>query len=401
MKYGMVSILIPKEYEAKFLQDSRNTMQDAANALQWHLYNGLCENLGEKIPLFNLLPCGSFPQYCKKAFIPNFTFDKNGKNLGFCNIKLIRNFFRTLSLKKALKDWCQADSEQKTLFVYTVSNALLAAVAAVKKKNPEVRVCAIVADLPNMSNLSSKKGFLLRLFLAHKAKESYSLLSAVDSFVLLTQHMAEYMKLYQPYCVMEGISTAQSEFPGPVYDNKIKTVFYSGTLHRKFGVLHLVKAFQQIDCSDYRLVLCGTGDCESEIKAAAKQDNRIQYCGQLPRVEVLKLQTQATVLVNPRQNNEKYTKYSFPSKNLEYLSSGIPLVAYKLDGIPDEYDDYILYVEDDRVESLSQKIIEVCQKTSQERWDIGTKARSFVTEQKNEFVQTRKILDWLNDGVHA
>lgn len=397
MKYGMVSVLIPKEYETAFFHDSRNTMQDAASALQWHLYNGLCENLGERIPLFNVLPCGSFPQYCKRAVIPQFSFDENGNNLGFCNIKLIRNFFRTAALKRALRIWCQTDSEPKTLFVYTVSHALLAAVAAVKKKHPEVRVCAIVADLPDMSNLSSNKSLLLRLFSAHKAKESYSLLSVIDSFVLLTKHMADYMKLYQPYCVMEGIATAQSEFSESVYEDKIKIVFYAGTLHRKFGVLHLLKAFQLINSSDYRLVLCGTGDCEGDIKAAAELDNRIQFFGQLPRSEVLKLLTQATVLVNPRQNNEEFTKYSFPSKNLEYLSSGIPLVAYKLDGIPDEYDEYILYVGDQDVGALSRKIVEVCQKTNQERQAIGIKARTFVTEQKNEVVQTRKILDLLNN----
>ena len=28
---------------------------------------------------------------------------------------------------------------------------------------------------------------------------------------------------------------------------------------------------------------------------------------------------QADVLVNPRQNDDEYTKYSFPSKNIEYL----------------------------------------------------------------------------------
>ena len=38
--------------------------------------------------------------------------------------------------------------------------------------------------------------------------------------------------------------------------------------------------------------------------------------------------------VNPRQNNEEFTKYSFPSKTMEYLASGVPVVAYKLDGIP-------------------------------------------------------------------
>lgn len=398
MKYAMVSMLIPKEYEETFLRDGKKTMQDAASVLQWHIYNGLCENLGTKIPLFNILPCGSFPQYSKKVFVPKFSFDQEGKNLGFCNIKLIRNVFRTETLKSMLYNWCCSDQEPKTLFVYTLSHPILSAVAAIKRHFPEVRVCAIVADLPDMSNLSSDKSLIHRIFATYRAKKSYARLSAVDYFALLTKHMAEYMSLYQPYCVMEGIATAQDEFSEPAYDSEIKTVFYGGTLHRRFGVLHLLEAFQQITEQNYRLILCGTGDCEEEIKMAAEKDCRIQFYGQKPRAEVLKLQAQSTVLVNPRQNNEVFTKYSFPSKNLEYLSSGIPVVAYKLDGIPDEYDEYILYVEGNDAESLTRKIIETCEKTSQERKAIGMKARDFVTKQKNQTIQTGKILALLNGG---
>lgn len=43
----------------------------------------------------------------------------------------------------------------------------------------------------------------------------------------------------------------------------------------------------------------------------------------------------ADVLVNPRQNDDEYTKYSFPSKNIEYLMTGNAVMAYMLDGIPE------------------------------------------------------------------
>ena len=52
-----------------------------------------------------------------------------------------------------------------------------------------------------------------------------------------------------------------------------------------------------------------------------------------------------------------------------------------------EYDDYILYVEDDDIASLTQKIVNVCELSDAEREAIGQKARLFVTEQKNEIVQ--------------
>lgn len=106
----------------------------------------------------------------------------------------------------------------------------------------------------------------------------------------------------------------------------------------------------------------------------------------------MELQKQATVLVNPRQNNEEFSKYSFPSKTMEYLSSGVPVVAYKLDGMPDEYDSYIQYVEDNAIESLKEKLVEVCELSEEERQNLGSAGRAFVLTEKNSTVQVKKIV---------
>ena len=58
------------------------------------------------------------------------------------------------------------------------------------------------------------------------------------------------------------------------------------------------------------------------------------------------------VLVNPRQNISDYTKYSFPSKIIDYLSCGKPVVAYLLDGMPEIYKSFIFSVSDNSIDSL-------------------------------------------------
>lgn len=398
-EYVFLSHMIPANLKEAVYNNARNNMQDAADALQWHIYNGLCQNLNQEIKIFNLLPISSYPQYYNEAFIKESVFDTQynceNVNIGFCNIKLMRERSKQINVYKTLRKWISVNDMPKTVFIYTASSAFLRAIKKLKKKY-DIEVCVIIADLPDMNNLSSKKGWIMNWYEKYFSGKTYELLSYVDSYVLLTEHMAEYMHIQQPYCVMEGIATATEEFNIPNYDNEIKTVFYAGTLHRKFGVLNLVEAFMQVPSPEYQLILCGAGDCEQEIVEAVQKDSRIKFYGQLPRAEVLKLQSSSTVLVNPRQNNEEFTRYSFPSKNLEYLSSGIPFIAYKLDGIPDEYDDYIQYVEDNTIRTLTKKIVEVCEKTSQERKEIGTRGREFVSCQKNEVIQTQKILSILS-----
>lgn len=394
MEYAFLTMLIPEQMAEEVANRSTRNMQDAANALQWHLYEGFCANFQEPITLFNVLPVGSFPQYYSKPFIKKTVFDDEANqghvNIGFCNVKLVRKWNQPKQIFAQLKKWCEKNKGDKTLFVYTVSAPFMTAVAKLKKRFPELRVCAIIADLPDMSSLSTNKSLLQRLFEKKLAADSYSAIGCVDAFVLLTRQMADYMKIDKPFVVMEGIST----FTEPQEKKEcsdLKTILYTGTLHKRFGVLNLVEAFRAIDDPNYRLVICGVGDCETEIAQYARDDSRIAFKGQLKREDVLKLQQEATVLVNPRQNNEEFTKYSFPSKNLEYLSSGIPLVAYKLDGIPDEYDEYINYVEDNSIEALRDKLIDVCEDVNGLARKCAVKAVSFVRVEKNAQKQTLKI----------
>lgn len=44
----------------------------------------------------------------------------------------------------------------------------------------------------------------------------------------------------------------------------------------------------------------------------------------VPNSGVLKAQSESEILVNPRNDNNEFTKYSFPSKVIEYLGSGTP-----------------------------------------------------------------------------
>lgn len=399
-----LSHLIPKEYDEQIELYSKSNMQDAANVLQWHLIDGLNYHLHKKMDVINLMLIGSYPQYYKKAFIRESTFDINsqnsGVNIGFCNLKYIRRYSIEKKLYVKVKQWCEQNKQSsRIIIVYSLHPIILKVLSKIKTQ--DTSICAIVADLPNMINLSSKTGLIRRVVQDKISSDAYGYLKNVDKFVFLTKHMSDYLHNDKPYCIMEGISTNLFEdFDENEMDEMdVKTIVYTGTLHRKFGVLHLLEAFSKISCEKYRLVICGSGDSEKEIRKAAKEDSRIIFKGQCSRKDVLKLQKNATVLVNPRMNVEEFTKYSFPSKNMEYMSSGTPVVAYKLDGIPDEYDEYIVFVQDNKVESLTQVLINICELSLEERQIIGEKAKRFVLESKNEIVQTKGILELLDYSI--
>ncbi len=395
MHYAFLTTLVPDSLKEEVSTNASKTMQDAATALELHIHEGLCKNLHINVPVFNVLPISSYPKYYKKCFIKNENFSANGfsnqKNIGFCNLKGVRVKSKAHNVYRYLDKWCFGHNGEKILFMYTISAGFMSAAFRLKAKYHDLKICAIIADLPNMTLLGKNASWIDKVSAIFLAKKSFLTQGCVDYYVLLTKQMADYMSIKKPFCVMEGIAT---EFPKiEVKQSSSKTILYAGTLHQKFGVRNLVDAFGSIPDKNFQLIICGVGDSESYIQEKSRNDKRIVFLGRQPRKKILELIQSASVLVNPRQNNEEFTKYSFPSKNLEYLSSGIPFVAYKLDGIPDEYDDYINYVEDNSIETLKNKIIEVAEDKEYRFKAKAQNAVKFVMQEKSAVPQTKKILN--------
>ena len=94
-------------------------------------------------------------------------------------------------------------------------------------------------------------------------------------------------------------------------------------------------------------------------------------------------------------NSEEYTKYSFPSKIMEYVSTGKPTICYKLDGIPDEYDNILIFPMDNSIESLSQCIVDVSNYNEKQMNEIYLKSRNIMLEKspRNTIIKIFRMIE--------
>ena len=193
----------------------------------------------------------------------------------------------------------------------------------------------------------------------------------------------------RPYTVVEGIANSTPKIPAKA---EKKSILYTGTLHRQFGILTLLEAFSLIEDPEAELWICGGGDAKEEVEKAAQTDSRIKFFGYVTKDTVTELQQKAFMLINPRQNEGEYTKYSFPSKTMEYMLSGKPVLMYRLDGIPAEYDPYLNYVDGNSAEDMKNAILKVLSSETKIQERAQAAAR-FVFENKNSAVQAKKIIE--------
>ena len=388
MKVVFESYLYPEENINDYKDKSKCILDYAAHNLCKAIYDGLKYN-DVSVRLVNVPNIGSFPSYYKRPFVRGAKI-KDGTSPSFCNITILKRLVIRHLLYKQICSEIQRDySDNTVLLLYNYR--CLPFIQKLKERWPNLKVVLIVTDLPGYmimapSRLMEIGGKLL------KKKQSIANLDLVDGLVLLAPQMKERLRINIPWVQVEGIYNTDLKV-GYVEKNPNKVVLYTGNLGLRYGLGKLLEAFNAIEDNNYRLWICGDGDGKQEVLRYTALDERIEYKGVLPREKVLRLQKEATILINPRDSKDEYTKYSFPSKTMEYLASGTPVVMSHLPSIPEEYDSYIFYVDDETVDGYRRKIVEVCSKSTEELMEFGKEASSFVYNNKTPKPQVKKILD--------
>ena len=377
-----------------FLKNSHRGYQFAAQNLQESLIAGFVENEANlnvlTIPALSTYPQGyQSPKVGDADYI--FKGKKLGKSFGYLNLPLINHANRK-KVAAYIDDWYAGTEGKRVIFVYALLEQQMSIAIEAKQRHPDVKLCVIVPDLPRFMGCNK---YYKMLGLQDKAICSINAnLKQFDSLVVLAEPMVADLGMEEkPYTVVEGIYSGGFEKASEKYKEKV--LLYTGGLYHRYGIDDLLEAFHRTSDSDLRLWLCGKGDAVSLIEEYQAKDERIVYKGTVAREEALAYQRAATALVNPRHSNEVFTRFSFPSKTIEYMASGTPCLMCHLESIPQEYDEYLLYFDDETVDGMSRKISEVAGMSAGLLSSLGEKASEFVKNNKTAICQVAKVIDFL------
>ena len=306
--------------------------------------------------------------------------------------RLERSFDKKHFAKQFMNQWSKDYPDGIVVIDALKPGALEFSKEAYRQK---LRVYSIITDFVDF--LEDKNASLRRkVFNFIRRAQFYKQFSYTYGFVLLTKPMLEKLKVgKRKYVVADGICDSGANITA--VKSKLKSekiVFlYSGALSRQFGLHNLVNGFIAANIENAELHLYGTGDYVEELLGVCRQCDSVKYFGTVPNEVMVQKQVEATFLVNPRPVGDEYTKYSFPSKNIEYMRSGRPLITTKLPCITRDYDQYVYYFDDDTAQGIaaSLKRCSLIESTELER--VGKEAQYFIISEKNNAVQAKKILN--------
>ena len=308
----------------------------------------------------------------------------------FFNVKLLRElsvlfgvFFKVLCLK---------GNKKNTVVICDGLNvaASMGAIPAATLRG--FKTVGIVTDVPEHLSYSRKVTLSQKINLA--------VMRRFKSYLLLTEQMSEVVNpKKRPYIVMEGHVDQSMAAKENALDGKYEkqVILYAGSLMEIYGIGNLVEGFLTAQLPNAELHIYGSGDYTEKLKKQAEGNKAVRYFGVAPNCDIVEAELAATLLVNPRPTNEDYTKYSFPSKNMEYMASGTPVLTTKLPGMPEEYYPYVYLLEEESAEGIAKALKEILSKPTEELAQKGAAAKKFVMEKKNYISQAKKLLDMLNN----
>ncbi len=310
-------------------------------------------------------------------------------HLPVINIPVLKNAFITLS---AFFKTLFLSKKGESLVICDILNISVSIGARLAAKVAGVPAVGIVTDVPSFLSSDSKK---------LSVKINNRLMNSFDSYVFLTDAMKDVVNCKnKKYVVIEGLVDSEMQAVQNTIENKSaqKVCIYAGGIQKIYGIKYLTEAFIMSDIENCEFHIYGDGDFKDELIQICKTHKNIKYFGIKPNDYIVTQQLKATLLINPRPTNQEFVKYSFPSKNMEYMVSGTPILTTRLPGMPKEYYPYIYTIDNEDKYALAETLKKILLKSPEELHAFGKAAKEWVLKEKNNIVQAKKIIDMINNS---
>ena len=375
--------------------------QKLPQAQKYHnlLMQGLATVTDGKLTAISAYPVNG--QWTKKLHFSREEETVNGIHYiygAFWNRNVLRQISRKQGAIREIGKLCKTNPD--CVIVCDVLNFSLAEAARACGKKYGIPVLGIVTDVPGHSSGARRKtlSFINRQISKFGSRIVAKSLKEYDGYLLLTEAMNPIVNPKgKPYIVIEGHCDSQMAQRLNDLEGKTspKVMMYAGGIHKEFGIQRLVDAFVAADIPGWECHIYGDGNYQNELTQLCKTQMNVKYFGSQPNALVVENQLKASLLVNPRLTDAEYVKYSFPSKTLECMVSGTPLLTTNLPGMPASYHEHVYLFGEETTDAFQDVLEQVLSLDSKTLHNKGQEAKSFALEEKNNVSQAKKLLEFV------
>ncbi|RXK48271.1 glycosyltransferase family 4 protein [Aquirufa rosea] len=313
----------------------------------------------------------------------------SGHFIGFINLILLKHLTRFINLFPIGIKVIDKNKINYILVHGTHTPFMLYAILL--KLISKVEISLILTDQHGLE--VSSDGFLGKFFRNIDKWLMKFMINKFDSYICLSEAFVLKFKLKNAL-ILPGIVNSEIGFFEKLIHKKENNYFkivFAGGLNKNNGVDILLKAISAINLDNLRFHILGKGELINDVILASKNDNRIIYEGVKHSNNLLETLISSDLLINPRPIKLDSSRYSFPSKLLEYMSTGVPILTTKLESIPPYFYDCLYFTRDDSAAALSTGIINFYNLPEYKRKIMGENAKEKAIKHYGEGAVGSKI----------
>lgn len=173
-------------------------------------------------------------------------------------------------------------------------------------------------------------------------------------------------------------------------------IFYSGSVLMEFGLESLIKAFSMLKDIDAKLIICGKGSPMALLEAS-RENPKIVLKGCLEDTPLTQLAKESSIMVNPRPNLPDHEN-NFPSKILEYISYGKPVISTWTPGLHPDFKSVLSVCVNDPF-AMATTIRETIAWDQSYRLRHAEKCASFINNGRLWEQQAKRLMSWLESDI--
>lgn len=372
---------------------------DPAPAIQthkfaWSLARALKSGFGDVV-LASVCPIQNYP-LSPKIIFRGKCFEEHevkGVLLGFINLLVLKHLSRfvicLLTVPRLL-----ASYKVGWIFIHGVHTPFL--IFGLLAKLFGKKLVVVLTDPPGIQLPTD--GLIARVLKRFDIWFVGRALGRTDAVIALAPELIKRFVVHERNLVFPGIidSTIFNDIPkiGPrVYCSGPFTIVYAGGLNKIYGVDRLLDAILGFEVGVVRLKLFGLGDQVPRIMELIANDDRFLYGGFVGNDELIPELYNADLLINPRPTHEDFSMMSFPSKLIEYLAVGRPVLTTRIASIPKSYQSHFFFIDDESSEGIRSAILTVMAKSADDREAHSMRAQEFIYAEASEVAIGKKVAE--------
>lgn len=309
---------------------------------------------------------------------------------------IISDVFRSINFLYEIIYWYISNIKYEKSVVLLNSPFGVSFILVFFKLFSRLKIFSLTIDNPFISD-NNFKGVLGK-YAKIKFKLGHRFVHFFSGIVILNKNVVDVLNLKIP-CLISKIGYDTKVIHISEHHKKLDkfTIVFAGTLMKFKGTDKLITAVSKMNTQAFELILCGDGPMKEEVEKYSRTFKNINYKGRVASDELKENHFfNADLLINITQVEKKDEDFGFPSKLIDYILTGKPVLTNRFPALPLEFYNFVHVIENIDADGIRVAIENVSKKSEEELQLKCKNGYRFITENYSYTKITDELLAFIN-----